>query len=81
MELCRTDEGRESVQAAVNRWYITALDMFGRTESRHSKSYIEWGIKRRTNLEARHECIDEVNPILEKLGLEIPNPDEGRKSV
>ena len=81
MELGRTDEGREQVQAAVNRWYVTALDMFGRTESRRSKSYIEWGIKRRTNLEARHEYITEVNPILEKLGLDIPDADRGRKFV
>ena len=43
--------------------------------------YIEWGIKRCTNMEARQEYIAEVSPILEKLGLKIPDPEEGRKFV
>lgn len=79
VDLMKTEEGKQQVQAAVDRWYITALDMFGHTESRRSERYIEMGLKRRTNMQARREYIAEVNPILEKLGLRIPNPLEGRK--
>ncbi len=79
VELMKTEEGKQQVQKAVDRWYITALDMFGQTESRRSHRYIEWGIKRRTNMEARRAYIAEVNPILDKLGLKIPDPEEGRK--
>ena len=81
VELMKTEDGKQQVQDAVDRWYITALDMFGQTGSRRSQRYIEWGIKRRTNMEARQEYIAEVSPILEKLGLKIPDPEEGRKFV
>lgn len=78
-DLSTTDEGRADVQRAVNHWYVTGLDMFGRSESKRDERYLEWGLKRRPNREAREQYIQEVNPILEKLGLEIPDPLEGRK--
>ncbi len=79
VDLCKKPEGKAQVQAAVNRWYVTGLDMFGRSESKRDESYLEWGLKRRTNREAREQYTREVDSILEKLGLEIPDPLEGRK--
>ncbi len=71
-------ESKEKVQKSVNYWYVTALDMFGRSVSKRSERYRHWGLKRRANAQARQEYIDEVNPLIEQMGLEIPDPNKGR---
>ncbi len=63
---------------ALNRCYPLALDMFGRSESRRSDRYIEWGIKRRTNAEARLAYSEEVNPLIAEFGLDVPDEKKGR---
>src|SRR5207247_4047342 len=73
------DEAREKVQRALNFWYVKALDMFGRSDSTRDQRYLYWGLKRRTNAQARDEFIQEVNPLIEKIGLEIPDPLRGRQ--
>jgi 1,2-phenylacetyl-CoA epoxidase catalytic subunit len=65
-------------QAAVNRWYPRALDSFGRAGSRRAERYIEWGLKHRLNEEARRDYIAEVGPILEGMGLVVPDEDFDR---
>ena len=75
----RGGEAKERVQRAVNFWYATGLDMFGRSESRRAERYRFWGLKRRTNEEARQQYIAEVNPLIESMGLEVPDPLAGRK--
>lgn len=71
-------ESKEKIQKAVNFWYVKALDMFGNSESRRSKRYREWGLKRRSNAQAREEYIKEVNALIEQMGLQVPDPNEGR---
>jgi ring-1,2-phenylacetyl-CoA epoxidase subunit PaaA len=78
-ELCRTSEGKRQVQAAVDKWYIVGLDMFGKSDSWRDERYIDWGLKRRTNSQARSEYMAEVAPLIQKLGLTLPNPTAGRK--
>ncbi|MEE8607241.1 MAG: Phenylacetic acid catabolic protein [Nitrospiraceae bacterium] len=78
-ELCATPEGKQQVQEAVNLWYPKGLDMFGRSDSWRSHRYLEWGLKRRTNEEARKQYIAEVRPVLTNLGLEIPDELANRK--
>lgn len=78
-ELCDDGAGKEEAQRALLRWYPLALDMFGRTASRRSERYIEWGLKRRTNAEARSAYLEEVNPLIVELGLELPDGERGRK--
>jgi ring-1,2-phenylacetyl-CoA epoxidase subunit PaaA len=72
-------EQKERVQQALNSWYARGLDMFGRSESRRADRYREWGLKRRTNAEARAQYLAEVNPLIESMGLEVPDPLAGRK--
>lgn len=72
------DESKEKIQKAVNYWYIKALDMFGRSDSRRSERYCAWGIKRRTNAQAREEYMKEVKPLIEQMGLQVPDPNQGR---
>ncbi len=71
--------GKEKIQSAVDFWYIKALDMFGRSDSARDERYIYWGLKRRRNAQARQEFIQEVNPLIEKMGLKVPDPLKGRK--
>ncbi len=78
-ELVKTPEGKAQAQAALDRWYPRGLDMFGQSESRRSDRYVEWGIKRRTNVQARAEYLAEVDPLIAELGLEVPDPLEDRK--
>jgi ring-1,2-phenylacetyl-CoA epoxidase subunit PaaA len=73
------DESKEKVQKAVDFWYVKALDMFGRSDSARDQRYIQWGLKRRTNAQAREEFIQEVNPLIEKIGLNVPDPVKGRQ--
>jgi ring-1,2-phenylacetyl-CoA epoxidase subunit PaaA len=71
-------ESKEKVQKALDTWYIKALDMFGHSQSTRSERYCHWGIKRRTNAQARAEYIKEVNPLIESMGLKVPDPLKGR---
>jgi ring-1,2-phenylacetyl-CoA epoxidase subunit PaaA len=72
------DEGKTKAQKAVDYWYVRALDMFGHTGSKRSERYRYWGLKRRSNEQARQDYMNEVGPILTQMGLKIPDPSKGR---
>lgn len=74
----KSDESREKIQKALDTWYIKGLDMFGRSDSRRSERYCHWGIKRRTNVHAREQYMKEVTPLIEEMGLKVPDPNKGR---
>lgn len=63
----------DDVQAALHRWYPEALDMFGSSTSQRSQRYIAWGLKRRTNEQARQAYKAEVDAVLAELGLTPPD--------
>ncbi len=72
------DESKERVQKSIDYWYVKGLDMFGRDESKRSERYRHWGLKRRTNRQQRAEYTAEVNALITDMGLDIPDPTEGR---
>jgi ring-1,2-phenylacetyl-CoA epoxidase subunit PaaA len=72
-------EAKDRVQKAVDFWYTTALDMFGRSESKRAERYRYWGLKNRTNAQAREQYIAEVTPLIEDMGLQVPDGMAGRK--
>jgi ring-1,2-phenylacetyl-CoA epoxidase subunit PaaA len=72
-------EQRDRVQRSVDFWYVTALDMFGKTDSTRAERYQVWGLKRRTNAEAREQYVREVSPLISDMGLQVPDPLAGRK--
>jgi ring-1,2-phenylacetyl-CoA epoxidase subunit PaaA len=71
-------EAKERIQQSVDYWYTKGLDMFGKSQSYRSERYRYWGLKRRTNAEAREQYTREVNALIEKMGLQIPDPNKGR---
>jgi ring-1,2-phenylacetyl-CoA epoxidase subunit PaaA len=72
-------EAKERVQRSIDFWYQTGLDMFGRSESYRAERYRMWGLKRRTNAEAREQFVAEINPLIEGMGLQVPDQLAGRK--
>ena len=73
------DEGKQRAQKAVDNCYVRALDMFGRAGSKRSERYRYWGLKRRSNEQARQDYINEVGPILTNMGLKVPDASTGRR--
>jgi ring-1,2-phenylacetyl-CoA epoxidase subunit PaaA len=71
-------EHKERVQRAVDYWYAKGLDMFGNSKSYRSERYMHWGLKRRPNSVARQQYKDEVDALIEKMGLTVPDPNKGR---
>jgi 1,2-phenylacetyl-CoA epoxidase catalytic subunit len=70
---------KEEAQAATNKWYPRALDMFGHSNSETSRRAIELGLKRWTNEEARARYVREITPIIQGMGLELPSADFDRR--
>jgi ring-1,2-phenylacetyl-CoA epoxidase subunit PaaA len=71
-------ESKEIIQKAVDYWYPKGLDMFGNSKSYRSERYIFWGLKRRPNAVARQEYKDEIDALILKMGLQLPDPNKGR---
>jgi len=69
---------KEEAQEAVRKWYPRALDMFGHSHSETSRLAIELGLKRWTNEEARARYIQEVEPLVRSMGLELPSSEFDR---
>ena len=80
-KLMETDEGKTEAQRVIDKWYPIALDMFGESGSARVDRYIEWGLKRRANEEARQDYIAEVDPLIGAMGLRVPDKIEGRKHL
>src|SRR5215470_4548345 len=77
----RGGRAKERIQGVIDAWYPKALDMFGNTNSRRSERYRHWGLKRRTNAQARAEYIAEVDPLIRAMGVTVPDPNIGREFV
>jgi ring-1,2-phenylacetyl-CoA epoxidase subunit PaaA len=72
-------EQQEKIQKSVDFWYIKALDMFGRSDSERSNRFCHWGLKRRSNTQARWDFKREVDPLIQEMGLTVPDPIAGRQ--
>ena len=77
--ICETAKGRELAQRAMVKWYPAALDMFGHSESKRQHEYIKWGLKKKPNGELRKEYIEDVEPLIAKLGLDVPDNRKNRR--
>jgi 1,2-phenylacetyl-CoA epoxidase catalytic subunit len=78
-KIVKTEAGKQEAQALLHKWWPAALDMFGRSDSRNSEVYVKWGIKAKSNRELREQYIAETVPLIEQLGLEVPDHLANRK--
>jgi ring-1,2-phenylacetyl-CoA epoxidase subunit PaaA len=76
---CQTPEGRTAAEHYLPKWYAAGLDMFGSDSSKRQYDYIKWGLRKRSNKQMRDDFIVEVNDLLNKVGLPIPDVTAGRK--
>jgi len=78
-ELCRKPEGLAQAQSLIGKWWPAALDMFGTSDSRFSEKYVRWGIRRAGNEELRQQYIKDTRPMLEKIGIMVPDDRANRR--
>ncbi len=78
-KICKSEAGRAEAQGLLAKWFPTALDMLGRSSSSREQEYIDRGIKKYRNQELRQEWLKEVMPLLEGLGLMVPDPLANRR--
>lgn len=75
-ELCETDEGREAVQDAIDRYFPMLPAFFGRAKSKNNEMFRKWGIKMRTNEAMREDYLKRATELVAELGLTLPSLDE-----
>jgi 1,2-phenylacetyl-CoA epoxidase catalytic subunit len=74
-----TPEGMEEANEKIKIWWPAALDMFGRSDSDFSDAYVRWGLRKKNNAELRDQYIVDTRPMLEKLGIIIPEDNANRR--
>ena len=76
---CKTKEGLAEANELIKKWWPAALDMFGRSTSKSSEGYVKWGIQKKGNEELRQQYIKDTRPMLEKIGIEVPDDQANRR--
>jgi ring-1,2-phenylacetyl-CoA epoxidase subunit PaaA len=71
-EFLQTDEGRDDVQAALDRVWPLVLTLFGRIDAKRSARYLRWGLRKKTNGQALDDFVSRTVPKLRGMGLAVP---------
>lgn len=74
-----TPEGLQEANEKIKVWWPAALDMFGRSDSSFSDVYVKWGLRKKNNEELRQQYIADTRPMLEKLGIDMPDDTDNRR--
>ena len=75
--LAGTDDGRDRVQAAVDRLFPHALTLFEPVDPDVEARIDEYGIRTRSLEALKDEWLETVVPVLEDQGIEVPVSDDG----
>ncbi|WP_151448235.1 Phenylacetic acid catabolic protein [Lacisediminimonas profundi] len=78
-KICETPEGLAQAQELIHKWWPAALDMFGTSGSTFSEKYVRWGIRQQGNEELRQQYIADTRPLMEKIGIVVPDDRANRK--
>ena len=77
-DLAEDEVCRPAVQQAVDDLVGFTVPFFGRTESANNEAFRRWGVKQRTNDEARAAWVDGCRTFVEgELGLRFPPVEVG----
>jgi ring-1,2-phenylacetyl-CoA epoxidase subunit PaaA len=77
--VCSTPEGRAEANAKIRIWWPAALDMFGRSDSEFSEAYVRWGLRKLNNDQLRRRYIADTRPLIEELGIVVPDDGANRR--
>ena len=69
-----TDDQRELVQEALNRWWTPLMHFHGNPIPAAEDPMLVWRIKSQGNEEARQQFLDGYVPQIWELGLTVPDP-------
>ena len=69
-----TDEQRELVQEALDRWWAPLMQFHGNPIPADEDPMFVWRIKSQANEEARQQFLDGYVPQICELGLTVPDP-------
>ena len=69
----------EEANEKIKTWWPAALDMFGRSDSEFSDAYVRWGLRKLNNEELRQQYAADTRPLLEKLGITVPDDTLNRR--
>lgn len=78
-QIVKSADGKKEAQDLLHKWWPAALDMFGRSDSKNSDIYVRWGIKGKGNAELREQYLQDTVPLIEALGLEVPDNTANRR--
>jgi ring-1,2-phenylacetyl-CoA epoxidase subunit PaaA len=76
---CKTEAGLAQANELIGKWWPAALDMFGRSTSTASAAYVKWGIQKMGNADLRKQYIADTRPLLEKVGIQVPDDAANRR--
>lgn len=71
--ICKTPEGLAEANELVKKWWPAALDMFGRSDSAFGDEYVRWGLRKKNNADLRRQYIADTRPMLEEIGVRVPD--------
>jgi ring-1,2-phenylacetyl-CoA epoxidase subunit PaaA len=77
--VCSTPEGLAEANEKIKIWWPAALDMFGRSDSDFSDAYVRWGLRHLNNEELRQQYIADTRPLMEDLGIDVPDDTANRR--
>lgn len=77
--VCSTPDGLEEANERVKIWWPAALDMFGRSDSGNSEHYVKWGLRKQDNESLRRLYIADTRPLLEEIGIAVPDDRANRR--
>lgn len=66
------EKHHDEIQDALNRWYPRVMNIFGRPNSPKNAVYRKYGLKRRDNHEVRLAFAQEIEALIQPLGLTLP---------
>ena len=64
---------KAAVQAAVDYWHPRVVATFGRVDSEHAATYIQYGLRRRSSAAMLRDWKAQAAAGLKRLGLAIPD--------
>ncbi|MFD6529885.1 Phenylacetic acid catabolic protein [Streptomyces sp. NPDC060184] len=70
--LAETEEGREQLQAALDRLWPMFVGILGSPNTKRSQAVVRYGLRKTTNAEAIELWREKVLPRIANLGLRVP---------
>jgi ring-1,2-phenylacetyl-CoA epoxidase subunit PaaA len=72
-DLVETEEGKQKVQDAIDRYFPILPAFFGSAGSKNNELFRRYGIKQRSNEEMLEDYLERAKALVAELGLKLPD--------